>query len=157
MAKRSDAAHPRTAAKEHEPRASIPTPLPAFDMEQYARESDQTLRIADETPTCRPRAGHSGVVDVAPPSIEVDESLSDDDAELVYWARIGDDSRVPYLARSLEALLGEMRASSDGPVLWAIDGASNVREVVAASGLPRLVALQTLCDLLDRGIVAFVS
>jgi hypothetical protein len=152
MAK-SEAAKPQ-APEGKGRRSTMPTPLPTFDMEQYARESDQGLRIAEEAPT-RPRGGEISCVVDAAPAVEVEESMSDDDAELVYWARIGDDARVPVLARSLESLLGDSHSPVDHAILWAIDGGSSVREVVAASGLPTLTALQALCDLLDRGIIAF--
>ncbi len=130
-----------------------PTPLPAFDMEQFARESEQGLRIADEAPTRR-RFDHSAMLEVAP-TVEVDEALSDDEEQLVFWARIGDDTQVLVLARSLDALLTEPRVAGDALVLSAIDGHSTVRAVVDACGLPALSALQAICDLLDRGAVTF--
>jgi hypothetical protein len=153
MAKRGEAATPQ-AHETKARRSTMPTPLPTFDMEQYARESDQGLRIAEEAPT-RPRGGEISCVVDAAPAVEIEESVSDDDAELVYWARIGEGGRVPVLARSLESLLGASHAPVDHAVLWAIDGTSTVREVVAASGLPAVIVLQALCDLLDRGIIAF--
>src|SRR5579864_821922 len=128
MAKRGEAAKPK--ARELPPRRSIlPTPLPTFDMEQYARESDKGLLIAEEAPT-RPRGGQISCVVDAAPAVEVDESLSDEDAEVVCWAQLGDESRVPVLAKSLEALLGESPASGDFAIFWAIDGTSGVAEVV---------------------------
>jgi hypothetical protein len=122
-------------------------------MEEYARESDQGLRIADEEPT-RPRGmEHSAVHDVAPPLLEVTELLSDEEAANVYWARIGDGAQVPGLARPIEELLSEPRAAGDALVLSAVDGWSSVADIVDTCGLPPLVALQVVCDLLERGLI----
>jgi hypothetical protein len=122
-------------------------------MEAYARESDESLRIADEEPT-RPRGmPHSDVHDVASPSLEIGELVSDDDAEDVYWARIGDGEQVPVLTNPIEELLWDPRAPGDALVLTAIDGKSSVAKVIARCGLPTLAALQVLCDLLDQGVV----
>ncbi len=138
----------------NEARTSHPTPLPAFNMEEYARESDQGLRIAEERPT-RPRGfEHSALIELGP-AVEIDESLSDDEMEQICWARLEDGARVPVLARPIEVLLSEPRAAGDALVLSAIDGESDARTVVDACGLPTLVALQALCDLLDSGAVRF--
>jgi hypothetical protein len=120
-------------------------------MVAYARESDKGLRIDDEEPT-RPRGMESGVLDVAP-AVEVDESVSDDDAEQVCWARIGDERQVPALTQPLEELLWEVSAPGDALVLSTIDGARSVRAIVDECGLVRHEALQVLCDLVDQGIV----
>jgi hypothetical protein len=121
-------------------------------MEQYARESDEGMRIAEEEPT-RPRGMDSDVHDVAAPALEIDESVSDQEAAEVYWARIGDGSQVPVLARPIDELLWDERAPGEPTVLSAVDGVSSARTVVDTCGLPPLMALQVLCDLLDSGVV----
>jgi hypothetical protein len=121
-------------------------------MEQYARESDQGLRIAEEAPT-RPRGGeHSALIETAP-IVEVEDSLSEEESEEVFWARIGDDAQVPVLIRPLKQLLAEPRAAGEARVLSAIDGVSSVRSVVQGCGLPTLAALQAVCDLLESGVI----
>jgi hypothetical protein len=153
MAKRSE----RVSSKgpQSEMRMSRhPTPLPEFDMEQYARDSEEDMRIAEEAPT-RPRGGeHSALIETAP-VVQIEESLSEDEAEQVFWARLGDDAQVPVLVRPLEELLAEPRAAGDALVLSAIDGHANVRSIVDGCGLPVLSALQALCDLLESGVIAF--
>ncbi len=154
MAKRGESVSSR--APQSEARVSRrPTPLPSFDMEQYARESEQDLRIAEEAPT-RPRGSETSLVIETAPTVEIADSLSDDEAQLVFWARIGDDAQVPVLVRPLGDLLAEPRAAGDALVLSAIDGHSSVRSIVDGCGLPALAALQALCDLLESRAITFV-
>jgi hypothetical protein len=133
-----------------------PTPLPSFDMERYARESDDDLRIAEEAPT-RPRGSERSLLIEAAPTVEVDDSLSDAEAEIVFWARIGDDAQVPVLLRPIEAILAEPRAAGDALVLSAIDGRSSVRSIVGSWGLPPLAALQAICELLESRVITFAK
>src|SRR5579862_1389860 len=128
MAKRSERVSSRAPHSERR-LSRHPTPLPSFDMERYARESDDDLRIAEEAPT-RPRGSERSVLIETAPTVEVDDSLSDDEAELVFWARIGDDAQVPVLLRPIKDLLAEPRAAGDALVLAAIDGHSSVRSIV---------------------------
>ena len=132
------------------------TLLPSFDMQQYARESDESIRIEDEAPT-RPRGAlDSAVYDVSP-SLEVSEAVTDAEAEEIYWARIGDSAQVPVLARPIEDLLREPRGAGEGFVLSAIDGTSTVHSLVASCALPAVAVLRALCELADRGAVGFVG
>jgi hypothetical protein len=133
-----------------------PTPLPSFDMERYARESEEDLRIAEEAPT-RPRGSERSLLIEAAPTVEVEDSLSDEEAELVLWARIGDDAQVPVLLRPLEDVLWDPRSAAEVQVLQAIDGHSTVRSIVESCGLPALAAVQTICDLLESHVIAFAK
>jgi hypothetical protein len=155
MAKRSESVNSR--APQSEMRMSRhPTPLPSFDMERYARESDDDMRIAEEAPT-RPRGSERSLLIETAPTVEVEDSLSDEEAELVFWARIGDDTQVPVLLRPIKDLLAQPRAVGDALVLSAIDGHSTVRSIIGSCGLPALAALQALCDLLESGVMAFAK
>jgi hypothetical protein len=151
MAKRSERASSQTPQSEMR-LSRHPTPFPSFDMEQYARDSEQTLRIGDEAPT-KPRGEHSTLIETAP-VVQVEESMSDDEAQQVFWARIGDERQVPVLVRPLEEILWEPRAAGDALVLTAIDGQTTVRSILDGCGLPVVVALQALCDLLESGAIA---
>ena len=153
MAKRSE------NVSSHVPQSEMrvsrhPTLLPSFDMERYARESEEDLRIAEEAPT-RPRGSERSLLIETAPTVEVEDSLSDDEAELVLWARIGDDAQVPVLLRPIEDLLAEPRAAGEALVLSAIDGHSTVRSIVDGCGLPALAAVQTICDLLESHVLTF--
>ena len=155
MAKRSE------RVSSHAPQSEMrlsrhPTPLPSFDMEQYARESEEDLRIAEEAPT-RPRGSERSLTVETAPTVEVEDALSDEEAQLVLWARIGDDAQVPVLARSIGDVLAEPRGPGDALVLWAIDGHATVRSIVDSCGLPVLAALQTICDLLESRVIAFTK
>jgi hypothetical protein len=152
MANRNERARPQ--AKEPEQRVSHPTPIPSFNMEQFARQSDKDMRIAEEEPT-RPRGMESDVHDVAlaAPALEIDEAVTDEETEEVCWARIGEKTQVPVLSRPIDELLWEERAPGEAMVLSSVDGRSNVRTIVETCGLPPLVALQLLCELLDSGVL----
>jgi hypothetical protein len=123
-------------------------------MEKYARDSEQDMRIAEEAPT-RPRGGEHSVLIETAPVVQVEESLSEDEEEQVFWARIGDDAQVPVLVRPLQELLAEPHSAGDAVVLSSIDGETDVRSIVHYCGLPALQALQALCDMLDSGVIAF--
>jgi hypothetical protein len=126
---------------------------PSFDMQQFARESHQVPNFDKEEPPTRPRSVlDSDVYDVGP-SIEIDEWISEEEAEAICWARIGDGAQVPVLARPKEVLLREPRSTGDGFVLAAIDGRTPVHAVLRASGLPVAAALRSLCELVERGAV----
>jgi hypothetical protein len=125
-------------------------------MERYARESEEDLRIAEEAPT-RPRGSERSLLIETAPTVEVEDALSDEEAQQVLWARIGDDTQVPVLARSIGDVLAEPRGAGDAAVLWAIDGHANVRSIVDSCGLPALAALQAICDLLESRVIAFTK
>jgi hypothetical protein len=127
------------------PTADRPTLAPGFDMEAYARESDERIRSADAA---------SGIVEAATEAlVQVNELVDDADAEEIYWAFLGGPDRVPLLAQPLDELLALPRRGADGFVVSYVDGRRTVRAVVEASGLPKLVALVALCELLERGVL----
>ncbi len=131
----------------YQPPSGVRTTVPPkFDMEQYARESDERIRSAD-APADSPTSEGS-------PSIVAREELSDADAESVYGARIGDPGQVVVCTRSAEELLRMARNAGEGFVLALVDGKRTVGEILRACELPRLAALAALCDLLESGIVA---
>jgi hypothetical protein len=128
------------------------TLLPSFDMREYARESDENIRIEEEAPT-RPRASlDSAVYDVSP-SVEATEAVTDAEAREIFWARLGDGGQVPVLARPIEELLYEPRGAGEGFVLSAIDGNGTIQSLVATCGAPTVTILRALCELVDRGAV----
>jgi hypothetical protein len=136
-----------------EPQSDRITLLPAFDMTEYARESEASIE-PQGVPTRRPAAPESGIHDAAP-AVEFSDSLSDADVEEIYWARIGDASQRLFLTRPLEELLDEPRGAGEGFVLSAIDGTSTVGTLVESCALPRLAVLAALCELIERGAVEF--
>ncbi len=123
-------------------------------MERYARESDANIRVEDEPPTTRRAALESAVWSV-PPSLEINESPNSQEAQEIYWARIGDSHQIPVLVRPIEELLREPREAAAGFVLSAIDGKSTVQALMKSCGLPPLAVLCILCELMDRGAIAF--
>ena len=139
----------RKAADAPEGRATL---YPTFDMEQYARDSDESIRNADAAPlsamTAEPHGG---------PSLEVNEEVSDQEAAQVYWARLGASDQVVVLTQPLEELMQAPRAPMDGFILWRVDGRRTVGAVVELSELPVVEALLALCDLLERGVIALRS
>ncbi len=121
------------------PRRSDRTTLaPGFDMEQYARESDERLRA-------------SSLIDPAP-DLHADE-VSDADAEQVYRARIGDGRQVVTLARSPEEILHLRHGVADGFVLSLVDGRRTVDDLLRDCELPATAALATLFELIETGIL----
>jgi len=122
-----------------------PTLSPSFDMEAYARESDERIRSAGAA---------SGVVEAATDGlVEVSEHVDDAEAEEVYWACLGSPDRVPVLATPLDELLALPRRGVEGLVVSYVDGKRTMREVIDACGLPHLVALVGLCELLETGVL----
>jgi hypothetical protein len=119
-----------------------PTVHPPFDPAQYARESEQKMRIADEI--ARDDA----------PVLDAVEEMSDEDAEEVYRARLGGDEQVVTLTRGARELLRTPRRTDEGFVLALVDGQRNVGDVIRLCELPRVSAMVALCDLLDAGILA---
>jgi hypothetical protein len=127
------------------PNPDRPTLAPTFDMEAYARESDERIRSA---------GAQSGIVPAAADAfVEASELVDDAEAAEVYWACLGGGDRVLVLAQPLNELLALPRRGIDGFVVSYVDGQRTARELVEASGLPTLVALVGLCELLERGVV----
>jgi hypothetical protein len=125
-------------------------------MQKFARDSEDGVRMEEEPPT-QPRWIVESAVFDASPSIEIDESVDDGEAEAIYWARIGDGAQVPVLTRRIEEVLREPRDAGEGFVLAAIDGKSTVQELVRGCELPVLAVLHGLCELVERGVVSFAS
>lgn len=115
------------------------TLAPGFDMEQYARESDERLRA-------------SSAADPAPDLQTVDE-LSEEDSEQIYRARIGDGGQVVLLARPPEEILHLRRGVADGFVLSLVDGRRTVDDLLRDCDLPARVALATLFELIETGVL----
>jgi len=119
-----------------------PTLSPGFDVEQFARESDEKIRRANAV-----------AAPAEAPRVESDDRLSDEDLEEVYRARIGDEGQRVVCVRTPEELLHVARGSVEGFVLSRVDGRRSVGALLGACELPRLDALSALCELLDAGIV----
>jgi hypothetical protein len=115
------------------------TLTPGFDMEQYARESDERLRSA--------AAAEGG------PELQAAEEPSDRDAEQIYRARIGDGRQMVALACSPEEILRLRRGVVDGFVLSLVDGRRSVDELLDECELPPLTALSTLFELIETGVL----
>jgi hypothetical protein len=118
-------------------------------MQQYARESDELIAAAPVT--TKPPPGPSSD---AAPIIELGDPVTEDEAEVIYWARLGSASRVPFLARPIEELVREERSAAEGFVLNAVDGKASIEHVLRACGLSRPAALCILCELVERGLIA---
>jgi hypothetical protein len=123
-----------------------PTLHPKFDMEEYARESDQRVRSADPASGIQP-AEREAVV-------EASEDVDDEDAERIYWACLGDAARVPVLVQRHDELVTHPRTALESFVISYVDGQRTIAEVIEASGLPSLAGLTALYDLLGRELIA---
>jgi hypothetical protein len=121
-----------------------PTLHPAFDMEEYARESDERIRSAGPS---------SGAVSTAEVLVEASDEIGDEEQEQVYWACVGGGDRVPLLVQPLDQLLVVPRSPVESFVLSYLDGRRSVADVIEASGLPTLVGLIAVHDLLERGLI----
>lgn len=131
--------------------ADRPTVFPAFDMEEYARESDQRIRAA------RPVQDSSGSVSrvqAREELVETSTDVEDADAEQVYWACLGGPDHVPVLVRPHDEMLTVRRSGAESFVVSYVDGRRTVAAVIEASGLPVLAALDALQELLERGVIA---
>ena len=120
-------------------RPDRPTPAAAFDMEQYARESDARMRAA--------------TADDGGPELQTAEDPSDRDSEQIYRARIGDGGQVVVLACSPEQVLHLHHGVVDGFVLSLVDGRRSVDDLLRACELPPLTALSTLFELIETGVL----
>jgi hypothetical protein len=121
-----------------------PTVHPPFDVEKYAKESENKLRNAEAAARARDDA----------PVVDAIEEMSDADAEEIYRARLGGEDQVLLLARTSQELLRIPRRPDEGFVIALVDGERTVADVVRACELPRVATLLAICDLLDAGIVS---
>lgn len=115
------------------------TLAPGFDMEQYARESDERLRAASDAD--------------GGPDVDTLDSLSEGDAEQIYRARIGDGRQVVLFARPPEEILHLPHAVADAFVLSLVDGRRTVDELLRECELPAPAALATLFELIETGVL----
>jgi hypothetical protein len=111
-----------------EDRHQRPTIVPAFDPEDFARESES-----------RPRSE----------PVEVDGESVERLRAAVDW-----DKTLLVVAVPLDELKRHSLDSATGFLLSLLDGATDVETVVDISGLPRPLVLAHLRGLLERGIIA---
>jgi hypothetical protein len=71
----------------------------------------------------------------------------------LYQSKIGDVSGVPVPSLSENELRWLGLDHRAGFLLSRVDGISSVEDVLDVCGMPRLEALKTLVDLLDRGAI----
>jgi hypothetical protein len=75
----------------------------------------------------------------------------------LYASKIGDLSGVPVQALSENQMRWLGLDHRSGFLLSRVDGLSTIEEVLDVCGMPRLEALKTLVDLLERGAIRVQS
>src|SRR5579859_7035345 len=119
------------------------TLVPAFDVQQLARDSDRWEPV---------REAFDSQTRISPPPVANDSSVHLRAAD-IYWARIGRADLVPRLTVPAEAINPDERAECAGFILFRVDGVRTVREIIEDSTLPELTALALLCSLADAGLI----
>lgn len=152
-----------------------PTPVPEFDPEAFARDSEIRQRSAaaleGESPLNQARRLHrSGdheqalflltrVLELTPLHAEATGLSLECRAALERecLAAVGSESTVLSVAITTDELKRFALDHVSGFLLSLTDGSLTVEAILDASGLPRLLALRHLRNLLDRGIVSVAS
>jgi hypothetical protein len=126
-----------------------PTLPPAFDVAQFAKDSDQRIGVAKEVPPDpEPVAAldESGIRLVTRP--EMRAALTDDD-----WARAM--TGMPVVVMPLERLKRLPLDHRAGFLLSLMDGAMDLDTMVEIAGIPRGEVLRLVRDLFESGVVDF--
>jgi len=152
-----------------------PTVVPAFDPEAFARDSEikQRAAVADggEPTIDQARRHHlageheealfllTRLLDMAPLHPEGSRLASDcrKALERECLSAIGSESAIFVVAVSPEELKRFTLDNVSAFLFSRLDGATSVEDILDISGLPRLLALRHLRNLLERGIVALAS
>jgi hypothetical protein len=151
------------------------TPVPDFDPEAFARDSEMRQRVAPvagaEATIDQARRLHldgeheqalfllAHLLELAPLHPDAGRLAADCRAALEQQclAAIGSESAILVVAVTPEELKTFSLDHVSGFVLSLTDGATDVGTVLDISGLPRLLALRHLRSLLERGLLAIAS
>ena len=152
-----------------------PTIIPSFDPEAFARDSEIKQRAAfaaDGEPTInQARRLHldgeheqalfllAHLLEIAPLHPEATHLSADCRAALERecLSSVGSESAILVAAISSDELKTFGLDNVSGFLLSLMDGATNVEAILDISGLPRLLALRHLRNLLERGVVGPAS
>jgi hypothetical protein len=152
-----------------------PTLVPEFDLEAFARDSEIQQRSAlpvdgeasiDQARRCHGEGDHeqalfllARVTELAPLHPEATSLARDCRAALERecLSAVGSESTVLTVAMTADALMGLALDHVSGFLLSLMDGTLTVEAILDVSGLPRLLALRHLRNLLERGIVSVAS
>ena len=152
-----------------------PTLVPEFDLEAFARDSEIQQRSAlpveeeagiDQARRCHDEGDHeqalfllARMTELAPLHPEATSLARDCRAALERecLSAVGSESTVLTVAITADELMGFALDHVSGFLLSLMDGTLNVEAILDVSGLPRLLALRHLRNLLERGIVGVAS
>jgi len=152
-----------------------PTLVPAFDPEAFARDSEirqRTQPVPADAPSIEEArrlqlqgdneqalATATRLLDLAPLHPEAMKLARHCRAALARecLAAIGSENAVPVLGVSAEELARFSLDNVSTFLLSRIDGVARVQDVVDVAGLPPLLALRHLRNLVERGIVCVTS
>jgi hypothetical protein len=152
-----------------------PTVVPAFDPEAFARDSEVRERVApvvegeptiDQARRLHLEGEHeqalfllTGLLELAPLHPEAGKlaAVCRDALELQCLSAIGSEAAVLVVGVSADELKTFTLDNVSGFILSLLDGSTDVGTVLDISGLPRLVALRHLRNLLERGLLALAS
>jgi hypothetical protein len=152
-----------------------PTPIPEFDPAAFARDSETkqlAASFAGVEPTIeQARRLHldgdheqalflvSHILELTPRHPEAAELSAVCRAALECECLdvLGSEAGLPVAAVSAEELKGFALDSTSAFLFSLVDGATSVESVLDISGLPRLLALRHLRNMLERGIIGLAS
>jgi hypothetical protein len=152
-----------------------PTLVPEFDLEAFARDSEIQQRSAlavggeasiDQARRCHDEGDHeqalfllARVTEVAPLHLEATRLARDCRAALERecLSAVGSESTILTVAITADELKGFALDHVSGFLLSLMDGTLTVEAILDVAGLPRLLALRHLRNLLERGIVGVAS
>ncbi len=143
------------------------TPIPDFDPEDFARDSERTALVGEPEPTIdQARRLHfdgqheralfllTRILELAPLYPEASElsAVCRVALERECLSAVGTEAAILVAAVSSEELKGFSLDHVSAFLFSVIDGHTNVENVLDISGLPRLLALRHLRNLLHQGI-----
>jgi len=135
-----------------------PTVPPTFDVEQYAKDSDERIRTA-------PLGADVGEDAIDPAAIVVPSSSPQSETRIVTrpktgaaitdeaWARKA--TGAPTIVLSSESLCRLPLDQRAGFLLSLMDGTMDLETIVEISTMPREEVLRIVRDLFESGVVAF--
>jgi hypothetical protein len=147
-----------------------PTAIPPFDPEAFARDSETRQRTAPNATSTMDEAGKlhadgqyedalfvmARLLETSPPHPEASALSVKCRAALERQciAEIGSERAILIAAATPDELKEFALDNVSGFLVSLLDGTTDVETVLDLSGLPRLLALRHLRDLLRRGIVS---
>ncbi len=152
-----------------------PTLVPDFDPEAFARDSEMRARIGplpdgeatiDQAARLHEEGNHEGALFLLSRLLELSpfhpaaSKLAGEcrkALELQCIAAIGSLGAILVVKTSPEELKGFELDNVSGFLLSRIDGSTDVETLLDLGGVPRLLALRHLRDLVERGIVGVAS